>query len=82
MLRISLAAARVNADLRQEEAAEKAGITAKTLRNYERGITAIPATTLRKVAEIYGIPEECIKLPIVNDGGYDEGDFFLTHSAV
>lgn len=82
MLRISLAAARVNANLQQEEAAKKVGVTAKTLRNYERGITAIPAVTLRKVSEVYGIPEENIKLPIVDDGEYDEGEFFLTASAV
>lgn len=82
MLRISLAAARVNANLQQEEAAKKVGVTAKTLRNYERGITAIPAVTLRKVSEVYEIPEENIKLPIIDDGEYDEGEFFLTASAV
>lgn len=82
MLRISLAAARVNADMQQEEAAKKIGVTAKTLRNYEKGTTAIPATTLRKASIIYSIPEENIKLPIVDDGEFDESEFFLNISAV
>lgn len=82
MLKISLAAARVNAGLQQDEAAELIGITAKTLRNYEKGVTAIPAVTLRKIANAYKISEENIKLPIVDDGEYDECDFFLISSAV
>lgn len=80
MLQISLKAARVNADLEQEEAAQKIGITAKTLSNYERGITAIPGYLLKKAAKIYNIPEENIRLPIVNDGEYD--DFFLQETTV
>ncbi|MEJ9209654.1 helix-turn-helix transcriptional regulator, partial [Paenibacillus larvae] len=38
MFQISLKAARVNAELEQEVAASKIGVTAKTLSNYERGI--------------------------------------------
>ena len=81
MFQITLEAARVNAGLKQEEAGVKIGVTAKTLSNYERGITAIPAHVLKKAAKIYSVPEEMIRLPIVNDGGYDE-DFFLESSAV
>lgn len=83
MFQISLAAARVNAGLNQEEAAKLIGITAKTLRNYEQGKTAIPATTLRKAADLYGIPEDMIRLPIVDDGKYDEeGEKFLQTTTV
>lgn len=71
-LQISLAAARVNAGYNQLEGAKLIGITAKTLRNYENGVTTIPAPTLRKASEIYGIPEDYIKLPVVDDGEYDE----------
>lgn len=81
MIQISLKAARVNADLEQEEAAAKLGVTAKTLSNYERGITAIPGYLLKKASKIYKIPEEMIRLPIVNDGKYDD-DFFLEASTV
>lgn len=69
---ITLAAARVNAGYNQEEAAKKIGVTSKTLRSYEKGITAIPGITLRKAARVYGIPEDFIKLPLVKDGEYDE----------
>lgn len=80
MFQITLAAARVNANLLQQEAAKEIGITAKTLRNYEQGKTAIPAHTLKRAAKVYGVPEEIIKLPLVDDGGYDEDDFFLQHT--
>lgn len=82
MFQITLAAARVNAGLLQEKAAKEIGITAKTLRNYEQGKTAIPAHTLKRAAKVYGVPEEIIRLPLVNDGGYDENDFFLQTSTV
>lgn len=80
MIQISLEAARVNARLKQEKAGVLIGVTAKTLSNYERGITAIPAHVLKKAAKIYKIPEEMIRLPIVDDGVYD--DFFLEASTV
>jgi len=81
MLQISLEASRINAELKQEEAAKKLCITAKTLSNYERGITAIPAHVLKKASKLYNVPEEMIRLPIVDDGSYDE-DFFLISSTV
>lgn len=82
MLQISLAAARVNADLSQEHAAKKIGVTAKTLRNYEQGKTSIPAHLLKKVAKVYNIPDENIRLPIIDDGNFDEEEIFLSHSTV
>lgn len=82
MFQISLASARVNAELKQETAAEKIGITAKTLRNYEQGKTAIPGHILRKAAKIYGVPEDLIRLPVVDDGNFDEDEKFLKCTTV
>lgn len=72
MFQISLAAARVNSYLIQEEAAEKLGITAKTLRGYEQGKTAIPPTVLDAASILYGIPLDFIRLEIVKDGNFEE----------
>jgi Helix-turn-helix. len=82
MFQISLTAARVNAELLQTEAAPKLGITAKTLRNYETGKTVIPAHIFRKAANLYGLPEELIRVPIVDDGKFDEDEKNLSDSTV
>lgn len=72
MFRITLAAARVNAGLKQKDAAKKLGVTEKTLGGYERGQVIIPAYRLRQISKIYGIPSDYIKLPNIEDGEYDE----------
>lgn len=71
-IQISLVAARVNAELKQEDAANKIGITVKALRNYELGITAIPRHVFKTAAKVYGLPENAIRLPVVDDGEFDE----------
>lgn len=76
MFQITLIAARVNKSLKQKEAAKLIGVTPKTLRNYEKGITHIPAHRLKKAAEIYNIPENMIRIPVVDDQEYDDQDFF------
>lgn len=75
MFQITLAAARVNAGLKQDVAAEKIGVTAKTLRNYERGISVIPSHLLKKAADLYEIPADYIRLPVIDDGEHDEEEF-------
>ncbi|TFJ92176.1 helix-turn-helix domain-containing protein [Lentibacillus salicampi] len=80
MIQISLAAARVNAGYKQDEAAVKIGVTPKTLRGYEQNKVIIPSTTLRKAAKLYGIPSDMIRLPVIEDGEYDEN--FLNSSTV
>lgn len=72
MVQISLAAARVNAGYRQDEAAEIIGVTAKTLRGYEQGKVVIPSDKLRKAAKLYGLPSDLIRLEIIRDGDFDE----------
>lgn len=82
MLQISLAAARVNAGFKQEEAAKSIGVTAKTLRGYETGKTAIPGYLLFKAARLYNISSDNIRLPQVDDGEYNEEENFLNCSTV
>ena len=55
IMKISLAAARVNAGLSQREAAKLLGITPGTLRNYEQGKQAPSWTTVKEMERIYGI---------------------------
>jgi transcriptional regulator with XRE-family HTH domain len=82
MIQISLAAARVNANMRQIEAAKRLGVTEKTLGGYERGQTAIPGRILQKAATLYNIPSDYIRLPVVNDGKHDDEEFFLDDTTV
>lgn len=72
MTDISLAAARVNAELTQAEVAKMIGVTTKTIRSYEKGHTVPPSPTLKKLSKIYKIPMDNIRIPIVDDGEWDE----------
>lgn len=55
MVKISLRAARVNANLSQKEAANLLGISNKTLGNWEKGITFPPADMILKICDLYGV---------------------------
>lgn len=57
---ISMAAARVNACLNQQEAAEKLGISKATLQNYEAGKTVPDWDMVHKIGDVYGFPHELI----------------------
>lgn len=57
---ISMKAARVNADLSQDEAAKKLGISKSTLQNYEAGTTIPDILTARKIGEVYRFPVDYI----------------------
>lgn len=63
IIQISMAAARVNADLSQKEAAEKLGVTPVTLGRWEKGEAIPNMAVARKMAELYGIPLDYIRLP-------------------
>lgn len=54
--RISLEAARVNANLTQKEASGLLGVSLKTIQNYENGVTKPNWSTLIKMSEVYEIP--------------------------
>lgn len=60
MPRISLKAARVNAELSQQEAAKRLGISKSTLQNYEAGNTIPDILMSRKIEEVYGFPMDYI----------------------
>ena len=55
MVKISIRAARVNADFSQKEAAHRLGVSTKTLGNWEKGVTFPPADKIAKICELYGV---------------------------
>lgn len=62
-IKITLKAARVNADLTIVEASERLGISNKTLISWEKGKTEPSASQMMKLVSLYGIPMECLILP-------------------
>lgn len=63
MPQISLAAARVNANLTQKKAAEMLGICKETLISWEKGKTIPRHNQVLKLSEIYNMPIDYIFLP-------------------
>lgn len=62
-IKISLAAARVNARLTQEEVAKKMHVSKKTIINWEKGVVVPSFATINALSDIYKIPENNIFLP-------------------
>ena len=62
-IQISLAAARVNAKLTQEEVATRMKVGKRTIINWEKGITIPSFADVNMLSEIYGIPVNNIFLP-------------------
>ena len=58
--KISLLAARVNANATQDEVCEKLGISKPTLISWEKGRTAPSIQQFRKLCELYKCPESII----------------------
>lgn len=59
-IKISIAACRVNAQMSQKEFAEKLGVSAATVSNWESGRTEPTVTELRNISSISGIPMDFI----------------------
>ena len=55
VVKMTLRAARVNVGLGQKEAAERLGISNKTLGNWEKGITFPPVDKIPAICELYGV---------------------------
>lgn len=59
---ISLASARVNAGMTQEEIAHKMGVSKKTIINWEKGNTSPSFAVIQMLSSIYNIPADYIFL--------------------
>ena len=53
---MTLKAARINVNLKQEDAAKALGITQDTLSNWENGKTFPNVPQIKKIEELYGLP--------------------------
>ena len=62
-LRISLKAARVNADLTQADAARKMGVSVNTMLSWEQGQTSPSIKQAVALSELYRMPLDNIFLP-------------------
>lgn len=62
-IQISLAAARVNARLTQEEVANRMKIGKRTIINWEKGVVLPSFADIKMLSDIYGIPVDNIFLP-------------------
>lgn len=61
MMKITLAAARVNAGYTQKEAAEKLQVSNKTLANWENGISCPAANKIDEICKLYNMPYDNLK---------------------
>lgn len=62
-IQISLAAARVNANLTQRDVCEKIKVSQNTLVNWEAGRSEPSISQARALSDLYGIPLDYIFLP-------------------
>lgn len=62
-LKISLAAARVNAGMTQVDVAKALHVSNKTVVNWETGKVDTPFIALEALARLYGVPMEFFRLP-------------------
>lgn len=62
-LQISLAAARVNAGMTQDDVAKKMKISKTTIVNWEKGKVSPSCASLLMLCDLYNIPKDNIFLP-------------------
>lgn len=60
MPKITLKAARVNANLSQKDAATALGVNVSTLQNYESGETVPDWNMVKRIEEVYRFPADFI----------------------
>lgn len=58
--KITLKAARINADLSQKEAAEALNVNVSTLQNYETGKTIPDWEMVKRIEQVYSFPADFI----------------------
>ena len=61
--KITLKAARVNAELTLDDVAERIGKSKQSIENWENGKTPIKYSDLLKLSEIYEMPIQYIRVP-------------------
>lgn len=59
--KVSLAAARVNANLTQDDVAKYIGVGKQTLVSWEKGRTEPRASQLMQLSELYAVPIDMLK---------------------
>lgn len=64
MKKLSLKAARVNAGLTQEEAAQAINVTGKTLISWEKGVTHPTVDKLLRLCSLYDVQISDIFIPL------------------
>lgn len=67
MAQISIAAARVNANLTQAQLAEKLGVSKNTVCSWEQGVTEIPLRHLQSLAILSGLSISDIFVPMKSE---------------
>lgn len=70
-IKISLKAARINANLTLKEVANKINVSAKTLCNWENGKNVIPAYRFYELCELYQIHSDFVQVPIIDNRQYE-----------
>jgi DNA-binding XRE family transcriptional regulator len=60
MVKLSLKALRVNANLTQKNAAKELGVSQKTLLNWENGVTYPNQQQIEKICKLYSTTYDCI----------------------
>ena len=63
MPKIKLKAARVNAEMTQEDVSKALHRNKQTIVNWENGVTEIKVNDLIRLSELYGIPIEYLEVP-------------------
>lgn len=63
-LQISLASARKNADMTQDDVAKEMHVSKQTIVNWEKGRVLPSLATIEKLSRLYNIPINNISLPI------------------
>lgn len=61
-MKVSLKAARVNAELTQRQAAQGLGVDVTTIINWENGRTSPKYIQLEELCKLYDIPVDCVFL--------------------
>ena len=74
--KISLKAARINANMLQSDVAEMLGVSKESIANWENGKISPKSTILVKLCGLYGVPIDAIHLPTK----FDKNELLATHS--